>query len=47
MGFYYKFESDPTTGRPSGCPGLDKKWAKGKKDSVWPECLKEDYAPEG
>ena len=43
MGFYYKFESDPTTGRPSGCRGLDKKW----KGSVWPDCLKEDYEPEG
>ena len=29
-GFYYKFESDPVTGKPSGCPALDGDWNKGK-----------------
>ena len=29
-GFYYKFESDPVTGKPSGCPGLDKEWPDGR-----------------
>ena len=28
-GFYFKFESDPETGKPSGCPGLDKEWKNG------------------
>ena len=28
-GFYFKFESDPVTGKPSGCPGLDKEWEDG------------------
>ena len=30
-GFYWKFNSDPDTGRPYGCSGLDSdpKWAKG------------------
>ena len=30
-GFYWHFESDPITGRPYGCPGLDnnKKWSEG------------------
>ena len=28
-GFYWKFESDPVTGRPFGCPGFDKKWLEG------------------
>ena len=33
-GFYFKFESDPDTGFPYGCPGLDgnKKWVPGKGD---------------
>ena len=25
-GFYWKFESDPNTGRPFGCPGFNEKW---------------------
>ena len=29
-GFYWKFGSDPVTGRPFGCPGFDKKWLEGK-----------------
>ena len=31
-GFYWKFQFDPETGFPSGCPGLDnaKKWKPGK-----------------
>ena len=30
-GFYWKFESDPETGRPFGCPGFDNdKWLTGK-----------------
>ena len=31
-GFYFKFESDPETGFPFGCPGLDgdNKWVPGK-----------------
>ena len=28
--FYYKFQSDPVTGKPYGCPGLDGEWDKGK-----------------
>ena len=29
-GFYFKFQSDPVTGKPSGCPGFeDEKWIKG------------------
>ena len=28
-GFYFKFESDSVTGKPSGCPGLDKEWEDG------------------
>ena len=30
-GFYWKFESDPDTGRPFGCPGFDDKWLQGMK----------------
>ena len=49
MGFYHKFKSDPETGIPSGCPGLDNdpKWAQKKRNLQFPECDKEDYAPEG
>ena len=36
-GFYWHFESDPVTGRPYGCPGLDnnKKWTEGKYASLF------------
>ena len=36
-GFYWHFESDPVTGRPYGCPGLDnnKKWSEGKYASLF------------
>ena len=49
MSFYHKFKSDPETGIPSGCPGLDNdpKWAQKKRNLQFPECDKEDYAPEG
>jgi len=50
-GFYYKFETDPVTGKPSGCKGFDN-WGKAKgfnKGGIvaHPECELEDYAPEG
>ena len=31
-GFYWKFESDPFTGRPYGCPGFNQNWLDGKKN---------------
>ena len=40
-GFYWKFQFDPETGFPSGCPGLDnnKRWKPGKGklgiDNFW------------
>ena len=30
-GFYWKFESDPNTGRPFGCPGFNEKWLLGNQ----------------
>ena len=44
-GFYHKFESDPITGEPYGCPGFEA--AKTNWQSALPNCQKEDYAPEG
>ena len=29
VGFYYKFDFDPQTGRPFGCPGYDQSWVEG------------------
>ena len=47
-GFYHKFQIDPATGRPSGCSGFTDKWMQGKGPRiVYPNCDKEDYAPEG
>ena len=40
-GFYWKFQSDPVTGRPSGCPGFDnEKFQIGKyfKDIIFLRC---------
>lgn len=47
-GFYRKFSSDPVTGRPFGCPGLDNaKFQSGQRKTASPVCEKNDYAPEG
>ena len=49
-GFYWKFNFDPDTGLPSGCPGFDHhNWKPGPGiiKGVIPDCDKEDYAPEG
>ena len=42
-GFYFKFESDPVTGKPSGCPGLDKEWEDGWGFSKFSKYLKTTY----
>ena len=35
-GFYWKFESDPETGRPFGCPGFDNdKWLTGTLADIY------------
>ena len=48
VGFYHKFQADPDTGRPSGCPGFeDNFWKQDKRNPVYPKCEKEDYAPQG
>ena len=48
MGFYYKFETDPETGMPSGCPNFeDEKFRTGKKRAAINDCELQDYAPEG
>ena len=48
VGFYWKFESDPETGLPSGCPNFDDpKFQSGKRRRAMNDCEMEDYAPEG
>ena len=49
VGFYHKFDFDPETGRPSGCPGYESdEWKNDIHHKiVYPKCDKEDYAPEG
>jgi len=46
-GFFWKFQSDPETGIPSGCPGFPNNWPNGNKVSITPNCPIEDHAPEG
>ena len=48
IGLYQKFETDPETGKPFGCPGFDTDWMSGRsRRSKVTKCEKEDYAPEG
>ena len=48
LGLYQKFDNDPETGKPIGCPGFDDKWVNGnRKTSKETRCPMEDYAPEG
>ena len=48
LGFYWKFESDPETGMPSGCPNFDAaKFRADKKRAAINNCGLQDYAPEG
>ncbi len=47
LGFYLKFDVDESSGRPSGCSGFNPKWLAGKQKVVYPNCEKQDYAPQG
>lgn len=48
VGLFWKFDVDPDTGAPIGCPGFsDPAWAQGQIRKVFPDCPREMYAPEG
>ena len=47
-GLYWKFQVDPASGAPYGCPEMERaRWRKGIERYAWPLCEKEDHAPEG
>ena len=47
VGYYFDFDVDPETGRPSGCPAFDDQKRKNWSGSDVVDCDKQSYAPEG
>ena len=47
MGLYYKFNTDPKTGMPSGCPGFDdEKWVKNLQKDKGVSIIKVEFTKE-